>query len=101
VKVPSSFALETKPNEDGLSVNIAALATPEQTVGNAEEFGVAELSAATPLNLGFDCIHNIQPDNAAHALILGDTKPIAKKLANAITQVFRFWVANVSVCFHL
>ena len=89
-KIPSSAAFKTKPNEDGLSVNIAALTTPEATVGNAEEFGVAEISAATPIGLGYDCIHNPQPENDAHALIVGDTKPIAKKLSKAITQVFNF-----------
>lgn len=89
-KIPSSAAFKTKPNEDGLSVNIAALTTPEATVGNSEEFGVAEISASTPIILGYECEHNPQPDNDAHALIVGDTKPIAKKLSKAITQVFQF-----------
>ena len=40
-KIPSSAAFKTKPNEDGLSVNIAKLTTPQATVENAEEFGVA------------------------------------------------------------
>jgi len=89
-KIPSSAAFKTKLNEDGLSVNIAALTTPQATVGNPEEFGVAEISASTPIGLGYDCIHNPQPENEAHALIVGDTKPIAKKLSKAITQVFEF-----------
>jgi len=89
-KIPSSAAFKTKLNEDGLSVNIAALTTPQTTVGNPEEFGIAEISASTPIGLGYDCIHNPQPENEAHALIVGDTKPIAKKLSKAITQVFDF-----------
>ncbi len=89
-KIPSSAAFKTKPNENGLSVNIAALTTPEKTVGDAQSFGVAEISASTPLTLGFECIHDIQPDNEAHALIVGDTKSIAKKLSKAVTQVFQF-----------
>ncbi|MBK9353486.1 MAG: hypothetical protein KA278_05430 [Flavobacterium sp.] len=89
-KIPSSAAFKTKSNEDGLSVNIAALTTPKATVGNAEEFGVAEISASTPIGLGYECEYNPQPDNNAHALIVGDTKPIAKKLAKAVTQVFNF-----------
>lgn len=89
-KIPSSAAFKTKSNEDGLSINIAALTTPEATVGNAKAFGVAEISASTPISLGYDCTHNPQPENFAHALIVGDTKPIAKKLAKAITQVFQF-----------
>jgi hypothetical protein len=89
-KVPSSAAFKTKPNEDGLSVNIAALTTPEASVGNAEEFGIAEISAATPISLGYECEYNPQPGNDAHALIVGDTKPIAKKLSKALTRVFQF-----------
>ncbi|MEI7725057.1 MAG: hypothetical protein WCK09_08120 [Bacteroidota bacterium] len=89
-KIPSSAAFKTKPNEDGLSVNIAILTSSEATVGNKEVFGVAEISASTPISLGYKCEHNPQPDNKAHALIVGDTNPIAKKLCKAITQVFRF-----------
>lgn len=89
-KTPSSAAFKTKPNEDGLSVNIAALTTPKATVGDLERFGVAEILALTPISLGYLCEHNPQPDNNAHALIIGDTKPIAKKLSKAITNVFQF-----------
>jgi hypothetical protein len=89
-KNPSSAAFKTKSNEDGLSVNIAALTTPEVTVENSKEFGVGEISASIPKGLGYDCIHNPQPENAAHALIVGDTKPITKKLSKAITQIFSF-----------
>ena len=89
-KIPSSAAFKTKANEDGLSVNIAALKTSEATVGDGKEFGVAEISASTPIGLCYECIHNPQLGNDAHALIVGDTKPIAKKLAKAVTQVFQF-----------
>lgn len=75
-KIPSSAAFKTKPNENGLSVDIATLTTPETTVGNSNEFGVAEISAETPINLGYVCIH--------------DPMPIAKKLSKAITRVFDF-----------
>lgn len=89
-KIPSSAAFKTKPNEDGLSVNIASLTTPQKTVEISTDFGVAEISASTPINLGYQCIQNIKPDNDAHALIVGDTNPIAKKLSRAVTQVFVF-----------
>ncbi len=89
-KIPSSAAFKTKSNELGLSVNIAALTTPKETVGNAQQFGVAEISASVPINLGYTCIHDPQPNNDAHALIFGDTKHIAKKLSLAVIQVFQF-----------
>ncbi len=87
-KIPSSAAFKTKQNEDGLSVNIAALTTPEATLENDFEFAVAEISASTPIDLGYECKHNPKPNNNAHALIVGDTKPIAKKLSRSIKQVF-------------
>jgi len=89
IKVPSSAAFKTKTNEDGLSVNIAALTTPKETVGDNNKFGVAEISASTPIGLGCTCKHDPKPDNESHALILGDTKRIAKKLSRSVTQVFQ------------
>jgi len=69
-KVPSSAAFKTKRDEDGLSVDIAALSTPFQTAGNTQNFGVAEISAATPINLGYICKQDKKPGNDAHALII-------------------------------
>jgi hypothetical protein len=60
------------------------------TVGNAVEFGVAEFSAAIPIDLGYKCKHDPKPDNEAHALIVGDTNRIAKKLSKSVTQVVQF-----------
>jgi len=87
-KIPSSFAFKTKPDEDGLSVNIAALTTIKETILDRKKFGVAEFSAKVPLELDYDCIYDPQPDNKAHALIAGDTNRIAKKLSFAAKQVF-------------
>jgi hypothetical protein len=89
-KIPSSAAFKTKSNENGLSVDIAELTKPEITVGNKKEFGVAEISAAIPMSLGYICKHDPMPNNNAHALIIGDTTSIAKKLSRAVTQVFQF-----------
>jgi hypothetical protein len=89
-KIPTSAAFKTKPNENGLSVNIAVLTTPYATAINRESFGVAEISASVPISLGYDCTHDPKPDNHAHALIIGDTKTIAKKLSKSVTNVFNF-----------
>jgi len=87
-KVPSSFAFKTRSNEDGLSVNIEALTTLELTVEKPELFGVAKFSASIPIGLDYPCRHDPKPDNDAHALIVGNTKPIAKKLSKSITEVY-------------
>jgi hypothetical protein len=90
-KVPTSAAFKTKPGENGLSVDIAALTTPEKSVMNSARFNLAEISAATPLNLNLECVHNPVPENDAHALILGEnTKSIAKKLSVAVTNIYQF-----------
>lgn len=89
-KVPTSAAFKTKPGEDGLSVDIKALTTPEASVIDPANYGLAEIPASTPLGLGYPCIHNPKPGNNSHALIVGDTNPIAKKLKKAITNIITF-----------
>jgi len=90
-KVPTSAAFKTKPGENGLSVDIAALTTPEKSVMDTTMFNIAEISAATPINLNIPCVHNPMPDNEAHALILGEnTKAISKKLSLAVTNIYNF-----------
>ncbi len=90
-KVPTSAAFKTKSGENGLSVDIAALTTPEKSVMYPLRFNIAEIAASVPINLGFHCIHNPMPDNNAHALILGEnTKPITKKLSLAVSKIHEF-----------
>ena len=89
-KIPSSAAFKTKRDENGLSVNIASLTTPEGTVEDPAAFAVAEFPASVPLNAGYKCVQDEQPGNVAHALILGDTQSIAKKMSRSVTRVFEF-----------
>ena len=86
-RVASSFAFKTKPGEDGLSVSIAALTTLQNAAGNSDQFSVAAIPASVPTELGYQCRHDPKLDNEAHALIVGDTNPIAKKLSIAAVQV--------------
>ena len=83
ITVPSSFAFKTKTNEDGLSVNIANLTTPQLTIKDYPNDLIAEFSATIPLKENFNCVHKPSKANLAHAIIEGNTNPIAKKLANA------------------
>ena len=88
VKVLSSYKFKTKPNEDGLSVNIAELIKLETIVAKYPNNDVAEFSASVPIVEGFNCIQ--KGNDASHAIIEGDTNPIAKKLAKAVTKVHEF-----------
>ena len=69
-------------------MNIAKLIKPEEIVEKFPKNDVAELPAYVPIGDGFDCIQ--KGKDASHAIIKGDTNPIAKKLAKAVTQVFKF-----------
>ncbi len=86
-KVPSSAAFKTKPGEDGLSVELAKLTTPEKAKGNPSTFGIAEFSANIPLSAGYECVHD-KKGSKAHALIIGDTNPIAKKLSRNLNAIY-------------
>ncbi|MEA3495953.1 MAG: hypothetical protein U9R42_07955 [Bacteroidota bacterium] len=88
VKVPSSGNFKTKKGEDGLSVNIAELIDPEAIVSKYPNNDVAEFSASVPISEGFNCIQ--KGKDHTHAIIEGDTNPIAKKITKAVTRVFTF-----------
>jgi len=81
-KIPTSAAFKTKRGENGLSVDVAALTTPEKSVLDKEKFGLCSFPASIPLAQHFECVHDPEPDNPAHALILGDTKKLAKKISS-------------------
>lgn len=87
-KIPTSAAFKTKKGEDGLSVDIATLTTPAKTAEDPLKFGVAEIPAAVPLGEGYSCVHDRKPENEAHALIMGDTNQIAKKLSKSIIAIY-------------
>ncbi len=83
--IANSIAFSTKPDEDGLSVDILALTTLLQAVQNPQKNYAGLLKAEIPMNEKFECKHDPIDGNNAHALIVGNTRPIAKKLAAACT----------------
>ena len=86
IKIPSSANFKTNKDEDGLSVNIAALITPETIIKKFPNNNVAEFSASVPFSEKYNRIQ--KGKDASHAIIEGDTNPIAKKLAKAVTKVY-------------
>ncbi len=83
---PTSAAFKTKRDENGLSINIKVLTLDiNRFIGELTSFRVAEFLAQIPIENNYECRHDPYPaedtQNGAHALILGDTKRIAKKLA--------------------
>ncbi|MCC6725002.1 MAG: hypothetical protein IT258_10865 [Saprospiraceae bacterium] len=79
----TSACFKTKPNENGLSVDIEALVIDIPSSYNMDTHTLARVSASVPIELGYVCKYDPVEGNNAHALITGDTCPIAKKLALA------------------
>jgi hypothetical protein len=78
---PTSVAFKTKKNEDGLSINILCLTTLEFSIPNISTHTGGVIIAELPMSLGYQCKHHPLDMNYSHGLIVGDTNPIARKLA--------------------
>ncbi len=77
----TSAGFKTHSDEDGLSVDIEKLVKDISQQFNSNTETIARILAEIPMNLGYSCKHDPIEGNSAHALIVGNTKPIAKKLA--------------------
>lgn len=86
----SSAAFRLKKGEDGISVDLARLTTPEKSVLNREKYRLAVLKASVPMSEGLSCVHDPLEDgtNDAHSLIVGNiNKGVSRTLARAATPV--------------
>jgi hypothetical protein len=83
--IASSGPFKTHSGEDGLSVDVLTLTTLLQAVQNPLKNYAGLLKAEVPMNEKYECRHDPIDGNNAHALIVGNTRPIAKKLAAACT----------------
>lgn len=81
----SSAAFKTNSRPDNqISVDLARLTTPEESVSRKSRSGfrLGELEAGGPRQLGFDVIYDRKPDNSAHSLIVGENSAnLCKQLA--------------------
>lgn len=69
---------------EGISVNLARLTTPEETLRSRPTFELGNLQAAIPTGLGLSVRHAPVSGNFAHSLIEGqNTKPIRREMAEA------------------
>jgi len=74
--------------EDGLSVDLERLTSPQKAIQDVTRYRLYILPASIPLSLGLTCLHDPVEGNPAHALITGDmSKPIARKLARAAQRM--------------
>jgi hypothetical protein len=87
-KIPSSVNFKTNKGEDGLSIDIDEMTTPKHILSLHPKSVVAEFSASVPINEGYKCLHKPSSKNMAHAIIKGNTKPIAKKLSRSVSKVY-------------
>ena len=67
-----------------LSVDLAQLTTVDACAGRRPGCGVGGILARIPIGLGFQPVHDPQPDNPAHSLLRGDnTRAKCAALAEA------------------
>jgi hypothetical protein len=87
-KTPSSQRRRRGEFDPSISVELARLTTPEETLARAPRpgGGVGVLVAHHPRGLGFGVRHDPQPDNYAHPLIEGAaSRDKSRRLAAAMT----------------
>ena len=84
----ASSVYKKRPHEDGVSMNLARISTPQETQRGGEVgMGVGELPARVPLGTGFTLKHDPKPDNQAHVLMTGEFKRANRKILARATRV--------------
>ena len=84
--VNSAAFKRRKEYDPSISVDLARLTTPQETLASRPHFGVGILVAGVPRRLGFAVRHDPLPDNPAHSLIEGDNnREKSRLLAEAMT----------------
>jgi hypothetical protein len=74
--------------QEGLSVDVARLTTPERSIVDRFKFRLYSVKAGYVRQIGLDCLHDPIEGNNAHALIVGQFKnSTAKKLSQGATRV--------------
>lgn len=71
----TSLAFSTKRGEDGLSVDLERLTTPQNTIQDRTRFRLRRIYVGivkNEINDGLDVIHNPVQGNIAHSLITGN-----------------------------
>ncbi len=83
-----AFKLRKNKGETGLSVDIERLTTHQNSIVDAARFRLFVLRAADVRSIGLDCIHKPEPNNYAHAEIVGEiTSSASGKLAKQATYL--------------
>lgn len=87
----SSLAFSKKRDEDGLSVDLERLTTPETTIMDKSKFRLRRINVGmvkNEINDGLDVVHDPVDGNLAHSLITGNiTGSKQKQLVKHSTDV--------------
>lgn len=85
----SSFAFHLRKGEDGISTDLERLTNYQTSVLDRTKFRLARINAGfirNEINDGLDCVHNPQPDNYAHSLIISSTGKITDSKSRAMAR---------------
>lgn len=84
----SSFAFKLRSVDTGLSVDIERLTTYEKSIIDKLNYRLYAVKVEYVRSIGLDCIHDPQPENIAHAQIVGEIKnSVSKKLSRAAIRI--------------
>jgi hypothetical protein len=87
----SSRAFQKKRDDDGISVDLERLSSYENAILGDKRFRLLKINVGVirnTINDGLDVIHNPQPDNYAHSLIIGHiTEGKQKQMLRNSTEV--------------
>lgn len=73
--------------DDEISVDLARLTTTAATLASRPRFGIGSIVARVPRRIGFEVIHDPIVDNAAHALIRGESSKEKCRLLAQETRI--------------
>jgi hypothetical protein len=86
----SSFAFTPRKEDRRLSVNFEKLTTYGKSILNVRRFRLYFHKERKYRDLGLECKHDPEPDNYAHALVLGinpNNRKIPRKLARSAVKI--------------
>jgi hypothetical protein len=87
---PSSSSFSIKTGENGLSVDLERLTTYEKSILDKNRFRLFFLNTSATVNLGLKNIHDPQPENYAHTLIVGNFSRSVCRQLSALAQRINF-----------
>lgn len=86
-RVSSSLYMVNRVPDNEISMNLARLTTHEETLRSRPDFGIGEIIAGVPREIGFEVRHDPIPENDSHSVIEGANSEERCRLLAQATDV--------------